>query len=70
MKNEKTGKLSLKKETVSRLNMTEMSKVKGGDVIDAYTNKCYAISDFRPIPPCTISFKVDTVKVQTVNVIR
>ncbi len=68
MKNEKTGKLSLKKETVSRLNMAEMSKVKGGDIIDAYTIKCYVISDFKPIPPCTIS--LNTVKVQTVNVIR
>ena len=54
------GKLSLKKETVARLNIAEMSKVRGGDVIEAYTNKCYVINDFKPIPPCTISFKVLT----------
>jgi natural product precursor len=61
MKNQKIGKLSLKKETVSRLNMSEMSKVIGGDIIDAYTNKCYVLSNFRTIPPCTISFKFQTV---------
>jgi hypothetical protein len=70
MKNQKAGKLSLKKETVSRLNMSEMSKVRGGEGIEDYTNKCYVISDIKKIPPCTISFKVDTVKVNTIVVVR
>jgi ASC-1-like (ASCH) protein len=53
------GKLSLKKETVARLNDAQMNEVKGGSVIEANTLKCYVIvKDFKPVPPCTISFVV------------
>ena len=50
--------------------MSEMSKVRGGDGIEDYTNKCYVISEFKKIPPCTISIKVDTIKVNTIVVVR
>ncbi|HET6226622.1 MAG TPA: class I lanthipeptide [Bacteroidia bacterium] len=67
MKNEKIGKLSLKKETVARLNVAQMNEVKGGSIILANTAKCYiAVIDYKPIPPCTISPKV----FETVQVIR
>ena len=64
MKNVKSlGKLSLKKETVARLNDAQMSELRGGDsILEAYTNKCYVISITRPIPPCTISIKEITIK--------
>ncbi len=59
MKNVKSiGKLSLKKETVAHLNDAQMNGLKGGSIYDAYTKKCYVVSDFKPIPPCTISIKV------------
>lgn len=62
MKNVKSlGKLSLKKETVARLNDAQMNQVKGGSLVD-YTKKCYVISDFKTIPPCTISFKDVVIK--------
>lgn len=51
------GKLSLKKETVARLNDAQMNEVKGGSIVLAQTAKCYIlVKDIRPIPPCTISF--------------
>lgn len=59
MKNVKSvGKLSLKKETVARLNDSQMNEVKGGSIIYLNTQKCVIkeISDLKPIPPCTISF--------------
>jgi natural product precursor len=57
MKNVKSlGKLSLKKETVARLNDAQMNELKGGSIY-ANTIKCYIqIKDIKPIPPCTISF--------------
>jgi hypothetical protein len=62
MKNVKSlGKLSLKKETVARLNDLQMHQVQGGSLI-GYTTKCYVISDFKPIPPCTISFTDGVIK--------
>ncbi len=55
------GKLSLKKETVARLNDAQMNEVKGGSIVLANTVKCYVIvKDIRPIPPCTISFNTPT----------
>jgi natural product precursor len=57
------GKLSLKKETVARLNDAQMNEVKGGSII-ANTLKCYVlVKDIKPIPPCTISIKVKDVVV-------
>lgn len=69
MKNEKNGKLSLKKETVARLNMAQMSEVKGGSIIEANTKKCYiaVITNTRPIPPCTISIKEISIKEVIIN---
>lgn len=64
MKKEKAGKLSLKKETVSRLNMAQMNELRGGSIVELKTTKCYInITDIKPIPPCTISFKVETINV-------
>lgn len=60
MKNVKSfGKLSLKKETVARLNDAQMSGLKGGSIVEAQTRKCVfvPITDIKPIPTCTISFK-------------
>jgi natural product precursor len=62
------GKLSLKKETVARLNDAQMNEVKGGSVI-ANTVKCYVIiKDIRPVPPCTISFNTP-ISIKDVNVV-
>jgi natural product precursor len=68
MKNVKSlGKLSLKKETVARLNDAQMNDVKGGS-IQVITTKCYVISvPTRPIPPCTISIKELTNTSQVIN---
>jgi hypothetical protein len=60
------GKLSLKKETVARLNDAQMNEVKGGSIVYAQTAKCYVIvKDIKPIPPCTISIVV----IKDVNVV-
>lgn len=53
------GKLSLNKETVSRLNDAQMNGLKGGSVVIANTAKCYiAETHWKFIPPCDISIKV------------
>ena len=70
MKNVKSlGKLSLKKETVARLNDSQMSVLKGGSIIEAQTKKCVlaTFTDIRPIPPCTISIKVLTKEVVVIQ---
>ena len=56
------GKLSLNKETVSRLNDMQMNGVKGGSVVIANTTKCYfAETNWKFVPPCDISIKVKEV---------
>jgi molybdenum cofactor biosynthesis enzyme len=58
------GKLSLNKETVSRLNDFQMNGVKGGSVVYANTAKCYVLENtWKFVPPCDISIKVSDVKV-------
>jgi natural product precursor len=50
------GKLSLRKETVARLNDAQMNSVKGGSTIYLVTVKCpVLVIPTRPIPTCTIS---------------
>jgi natural product precursor len=49
------GKLSLKKETVARLNDMQMSEVKGGSIYEIATVKCYVVTYTKTIPPCTLS---------------
>lgn len=68
MKNSKlTGKLSLKKETVARLNDAQMNEVKGGSIIVA-TAKCQVVVfPTKPIPPCTISFQTDVLNTKVIN---
>lgn len=58
------GKLSLNKETVSRLNDFQMNGVKGGSVVVANTTRCaIAETQWKFFPPCDISIKVKDVKV-------
>jgi natural product precursor len=63
------GKLSLNKETVSRLNDVQMNGLKGGSVVIANTATCYfAETNWKFVPPCDISNKV--IKVKELNVIH
>jgi natural product precursor len=56
MKKSNQGKLSLKKETVARLNDAQMNDVRGGTNYLLLTLKCPVIViPTRTIPPCTIS---------------
>jgi natural product precursor len=50
------GKLSLRKETVARLNDSQMNDVKGGSVTLLVTHRCpVVVLPTRTIPPCTIT---------------
>ena len=50
------GKLSLRKETVARLNDAQMNDVKGGSATLLVTLRCPVIVlPTRTIPPCTIT---------------
>lgn len=50
------GKLSLKKETVARLNDSQMNDVKGGSATLLITQRCpVVVVPTRTIPPCTIT---------------
>jgi hypothetical protein len=65
MKKERFGsRLSLNKETVSRLTDMQMNGVKGGSIVYANTAKCYVLENpWKFVPPCDISIKVSDVKV-------
>lgn len=56
------GKLSLHKETVSRLNAAQMNGLKGGSLVNVNTAKCAVLeTNFKFVPPCDISIKVKNV---------
>ncbi|HET6226623.1 MAG TPA: class I lanthipeptide [Bacteroidia bacterium] len=57
MKKPNQGKLSLKKETVARLNDAQMNNVLGGSIVLLQTLKCPVLPNIptRPIPTCTIT---------------
>lgn len=64
------GKLSLKKETVARLNDAQMNDVKGGSIF-VQTLKCpVVVFPTKPIPSCTITTNTfDKISVIDKNVI-